>query len=449
MHFLSFFHYFVTCVMMLLIHKPEADGFAVPASSHPVLAAVGGAAVLPCCLHLGASARPSEVSWLRMPRSSLVHHYCEQKGQDKEQTPEYRGRTELLMHRIRQGCMDLRLSAVRPSDEGQYTCVVRSGISDKEARLELKVTAMGSAPHISMENIQGGIRIVCRSSGWYPEPQVLWRDSSHQHIPSETENRSRDARGLFEAQSTLLVMGSTPKDLSCVVRNTYLNEEKETAFQMSDFLQGAYPGVVVPGVILTVFGVIGFIAYLLKIKGWRRFADKLGKANMTLDPDTAHPWLLLSKDGKGVRWGAEWQKRPEGPERFDTWCCVLGYEGFTSGQHTWEVTVDSAKSWGVGLARASLQRKGRIPLSPQEGLWAVVKLDKVFRALTSPECTPLPLTCIPRRIRISLDYEKGQVAFSNADTDVPIFTFLPASFKGERIHLWLWLGVWCNARVTS
>lgn len=75
-----------------------------------------------------------------MPRSSLVHHYCEQKGQDKEQTPEYRGRTELLMHRIRQGCMDLRLSAVRPSDEGQYTCVVRSGISDKEARLELKVT---------------------------------------------------------------------------------------------------------------------------------------------------------------------------------------------------------------------------------------------------------------------------------------------------------------------
>lgn len=160
---------------------------------------------------------------------------------------------------------------------------------------------------------------------------------------------------------------------------------------------------------------------------------------MTLDPDTAHPWLLLSEDGKGVRWGEEWQKRPEGPERFDTWCCVLGYEGFTSGQHTWEVTVDSAKSWGVGLARASLQRKGRIPLGPQEGLWAVVKLDKVFRALTSPKCTPLPLTCIPRRMCISLDYEKGQVAFSNADTDVPIFTFLPALFKGERIHLWLWV----------
>lgn len=160
---------------------------------------------------------------------------------------------------------------------------------------------------------------------------------------------------------------------------------------------------------------------------------------MTLDPDTAHPWLLLSEDGKGVRWGEEWQKRPEGPERFDTWCCVLGYEGFTSGQHTWEVTVDSAKSWGVGLARASLQRKGRIPLGPQEGLWAVVKLDKVFRALTSPKCTPLPLTCIPRRMHISLDYEKGQVAFSNADTDVPIFTFLPALFKGERIHLWLWV----------
>lgn len=114
----------------------------MPAPSHPVLAAVGEAAVLPCCPDLGASAQPSEVSWLQMPHSSLVHHYSEQKGQDREQTPEYRGRTELLMHRIRQGCMDLRLSAVRPSDEGQYTCLVRHGISYREAQLELKVTGL-------------------------------------------------------------------------------------------------------------------------------------------------------------------------------------------------------------------------------------------------------------------------------------------------------------------
>ncbi|NXC41715.1 BT1A1 protein, partial [Penelope pileata] len=72
----------------------------------------------------------------------------------------------------------------------------------------------------------------------------------------------------------------------------------------------------------------------------------------------------------------------------------------------------------VGLTRTFLQRKGRLPLSPQEGLWAVGKLEDSFQALTFPQCTPAPLSCIPRRIRVSLDYER---AFSNADAEVPIF----------------------------
>ncbi|NXE57971.1 BT1A1 protein, partial [Casuarius casuarius] len=108
-------------------------------------------------------------------------------------------------------------------------------------------------------------------------------------------------------------------------------------------------------------------------------------ANMTLDPATVHPWLLLSKDGRGVRWGEEQQELPERPERFDAWRCVMGREGFSAGRHAWEVMVGGGKSWGVGLARASLKRKGRTYLGPEEGVWAVVKLEEVFRALTSPE----------------------------------------------------------------
>ncbi|CAM5158436.1 unnamed protein product [Eretmochelys imbricata] len=48
------------------------------------------------------------------------------------------------------------------------------------------------------------------------------------------------------------------------------------------------------------------------------------QANVTLDPDTADPHLVLSEGGKSVRWGDTRQRLPNNPERFDTEHCVLG-----------------------------------------------------------------------------------------------------------------------------
>ncbi|NWJ11796.1 TRI15 protein, partial [Crypturellus undulatus] len=60
------------------------------------------------------------------------------------------------------------------------------------------------------------------------------------------------------------------------------------------------------------------------------------------------------------------------------------------------------------------------------------------RALTAPP-TPLALPRVPRRIRVSLDYEWGEVAFWDAESRAPIFTFPPAAFAGERLRPWFWL----------
>ncbi|XP_053235814.1 zinc finger protein RFP-like isoform X1 [Podarcis raffonei] len=166
----------------------------------------------------------------------------------------------------------------------------------------------------------------------------------------------------------------------------------------------------------------------------------LRRANVTLDPDTAHPQLILSKDRKSLRLGDKPQALPDNPERFNFYFCVLGREGFTAGRHFWEVTVESGEWWSVGVARKSVKRKGRFSFSPEEGIWAVGRSRGEYMAWTSPKYSLLSLRKTPRRIRVTLDYEGGRVSFSVADSGAKLYTFSGASFSGETLlpffHLW-------------
>ncbi|XP_038228548.1 E3 ubiquitin-protein ligase TRIM11-like isoform X2 [Dermochelys coriacea] len=111
------------------------------------------------------------------------------------------------------------------------------------------------------------------------------------------------------------------------------------------------------------------------------------KVNVTLDPDTAGPELILSEDLKGARWGKPSQEMPDSLERFDTDPCVLGCEGFTSGRHYWEVEVDGM-FWTVGVASESVRRKGHIVFRPNTESWVYRNIIiSVWRSPTLP--TPM------------------------------------------------------------
>ncbi|CAM5158532.1 unnamed protein product, partial [Eretmochelys imbricata] len=288
---------------------------------------------------------------------------------------------------------------------------------------------LGSNPLISVESHQdGGIRMVCQSAGWFPEPKVLWRDLSGKELPSLSEAKSLRDSSLFETENSIIIKERSNQNLSCLIRNTLLNQEKESTVYIADsFFPRVNPWMVALSVILLVlFGFIGLTVYLFKIK-----------ANVTLDPDTAHPQLVLSEGGKSVRWGDTRQRLPDNPERFDSWPCVLGCEGFTAGRHCWE--VEGGGYWAVGVARESVGRKGGISRSPEGGIWAVERWGDQFRALSSP-VTPLPRSRAPSRIWVCLDCDRGQVTFIDAGDEAPIFTFPPGSVPGERIRPWLWVG---------
>ncbi|CAI5768162.1 E3 ubiquitin-protein ligase TRIM7-like [Podarcis lilfordi] len=156
---------------------------------------------------------------------------------------------------------------------------------------------------------------------------------------------------------------------------------------------------------------------------------ELQKENVTLDPDTANPWLILPEDRKSVRRGKVYQDLPDNPERFDTHGFVLGCEGFTAGRHFWEVIVGREERWGVGVARKSVKRKGILSFGPIEGIWGFGKWDGGYVPLKAP----VPRE-EPKRIRVALNCEGGRVSFYDADTAALLCTFLAASFSVETIQ---------------
>ncbi|KAH1183324.1 hypothetical protein KIL84_004816, partial [Mauremys mutica] len=258
--------------------------FTVIGPRDPVTTILGQEAVLPCHLSPPMSAANMEVRWFRSQFVSFVHLYRDGKDQYEGQIPEYQGRTELLKAGLTDGNVLLRILNIRHSDEGQYLCFVQDDTFYEETVLELQVAGLGSAPLISVEGHQdGGIRVVCRSAGWYPEPVVLWRDLSGRHLPSLSETKSRGDNNLFEIETALIVKKHSNQNLSCCIRNTILNQEKESAVYIADSLfPRVNPWMVALSVILMVlFGFIGLTAYLFKMKG--KLTEEVGKRHTEID----------------------------------------------------------------------------------------------------------------------------------------------------------------------
>ncbi|XP_030282311.1 E3 ubiquitin-protein ligase TRIM21-like isoform X1 [Sparus aurata] len=150
--------------------------------------------------------------------------------------------------------------------------------------------------------------------------------------------------------------------------------------------------------------------------------------DVTLDPDTANPNLILSDDGKQVKLGEVKKNLPDNPERFDLCVYILAKQSFSSGRFYYEVQVKGKTYWTLGVARESINRKGVITQRPQNGYWMIcLRNENEYKALADPPVR-LSLMCRPEKVGVFVDYEEGLVSFYDVDAAALIYSFTGCCF---------------------
>ncbi|XP_074513259.1 bloodthirsty-related gene family, member 30 [Sebastes fasciatus] len=157
--------------------------------------------------------------------------------------------------------------------------------------------------------------------------------------------------------------------------------------------------------------------------------------DVTLNPVTAYPFLILSEDRKQVKRGEKLQFFRNSQQRFDVWSCVIAKENFSTGRHYWEVSVGESKDWKLGVVSESAPRKGLFDMSPSNGYYAIWWSGSQLRALTAPPLTKVKSPPKLRQVGVFLDVDEGQVSFYNVKSGSEIYSFNGPEFTEKMFPL--------------
>ncbi|CAL8377119.1 unnamed protein product [Boreogadus saida] len=117
------------------------------------------------------------------------------------------------------------------------------------------------------------------------------------------------------------------------------------------------------------------------------------EVDVTLDPDTAHPRLILSEDGKQVHDGGVAKKLTDNR-----------------------------------VVRESIDRKGRVTRAPETGYWTLYYTKDVLVFNGNPDIR-LPLRAEIQKVGVFVDYDEGLVSFYDVEARVHLYSATGCSFR--------------------
>ncbi|XP_073741100.1 butyrophilin subfamily 1 member A1-like isoform X2 [Callorhinus ursinus] len=417
-------------ILLLQVSMWGSESFLVISPSEPIVAMLGTDTVLPCHVSPAMNVESMELRWFRSQFSEAVYVYKDGMEQAEEQLVDFKGRAELVKDYITEGRVAVRIYSLQISDNGMYKCFFKKDSDFEEATLELKVIGLGSGPHVFMVGPEDkGIRLTCTGKGWFPQPEIKWTDATGEKIPSLSEDETQDDDGLFQIEASLIVRDTSKTKVSCSMKNPFFGQEQVETISIPESLEKELVG-----------------RKQLYQQDWKKanlYADwrkeQFKAVAVTLDPDSAHPNLIISENRKQVSLmenvpqncdGSVYQGQEESEAVFN----VLGQNYFRTGRHYWEVEVNIGTEagpeteWAVGVCSDTVIRDKWFVECPEKNFWAIGYKKGEVKVPTFSKS--LSLRQHPQRIGVFLDWEDGDVSFYNMVDGSHIYSFTGITFYG-------------------
>ncbi|XP_038587688.1 lamin-A-like [Micropterus salmoides] len=227
-------HLSVLVFYLLLKHvcrgQPQLIG-----PSQPIVATLGDDIILPCHLKPEEDASGLTLEWTRPdldPRFVHVWRSGQELVGKKHQS--FEGRTSLFIDELKFGNISLKLSKLKLTDEGTYTCF--SPAHGLQSFVQLIVGAV-SSPVINLAGIvkaTSGVVLQCESAGWYPEPEVFWLDGEGNLLSAGPTETVRGPDDLYTVSSRVTVEKRHSNSFTCRVQQKDINQTRDTNIQVTD-----------------------------------------------------------------------------------------------------------------------------------------------------------------------------------------------------------------------
>ncbi|XP_058866769.1 zinc-binding protein A33-like [Acipenser ruthenus] len=250
-----------------------------------------------------------------------------------------------------------------------------------------------------------------------------------QRIQRELGDRTEQARKLQDSQSItqpvtyLKWWSETGAPLVMELKEEPLEdagvELEEPAKQTTGFKSKVKALGMIPGSLS-----LGPYETHLQFSIWKQMLTVIRTVPGRLTLKTWRSALRLSKDGSSVR-QVDWQNQQqsaESEERYNRDLCAVSKEEFTSGRHYWEVEVGAKTDWAVGV---HMERKPNVLNTLNNFLrkfyckgqtYIILHFnDNTNYRMEASSDSSISMHSHPSKIGVYLDYDRGEVAFYNAD----------------------------------
>ncbi|XP_072259401.1 E3 ubiquitin/ISG15 ligase TRIM25-like [Pyxicephalus adspersus] len=151
-----------------------------------------------------------------------------------------------------------------------------------------------------------------------------------------------------------------------------------------------------------------------------------------LDVNTACEDIDISGDLKTI---SRAEIKHYHPLRFQYYPQVLSSGCFSSGQHSWEVETSDIGNWRIGVSYPTIDRSGdQSQIGDNEKSWCLRRYNNnLYSAINNGKEISLTEKVSSHRLKVFLDYERGQVSFYELSDQIRHLYTFNATFT-EPLH---------------